>query len=128
MIILYVIIGVMLAMAIARVNKSNKLFWAALLSFMIGIAAESIINKVSQKEENNPAQLCPTQVVSSTSNAFAFLADVPPTTQSLVPNLASQDTTPDSNRVVYPPTESFKETLTEPPDYHPQQDKSDSIK
>jgi len=119
MIVLWLIIGIMLAIAFARVNKSHKLFWAAFTSFAIGIAAESVINKVGQKEEDPTTQVCPTQVVDSASNYYSFLADVPPTTQSLVPNPVSQDSTPDKGGASNLPAESFKETLTDPPDYHP---------
>ena len=119
MILLWLIIGLVLAIAIARINKSHKLFWAAFTSFAVGIAAESVITKVNQKEEEPLTQVCPTQVVSCAPNAYSFLADVPPTTQSLVPNPASQDTTPGSSGVNNLPTESYKETLTDPPEYHP---------
>lgn len=118
MILLWLIIGLVLAIAIARINKSHKLFWAAFTSFTVGIAAESIITKVDQKDETL-TQVCPTQVVSHTSNVYSFLADVPPTTQSLVPNPASQDTTPGSSEVSSLPKESYKEALTDPPEYHP---------
>ena len=117
--LLWLIIGLVLAIAIARINKSHKLFWAAFTSFAVGIAAESIITKVNQTEDENLTQVCPTQVVNSTSNAYSFLADVPPTTQSLVPNPASQDTTPDSSEASRFPTECFKDTLTDPPDPNP---------
>lgn len=119
MILFWLIIGLMLAIGIARINRSNKLFWAAFTSFAVGIAVESIITKVNQKEDEVLTQVCPTQVVSGSSNAYAFLADVPPTTQSLVPNPVSQDTTPVLSEEPNLPTESFKETLTDPPDYHP---------
>jgi hypothetical protein len=119
MILLWLTIGLVLAIAIARMEKSYKLFWAAFTSFAIGIAAESIITKVNQEEEDLTTQVCPTQAVVSTSNYYSFLADVPPTTQSLVPNPVSRDTTPGKGEVSDLPTESFKETLTDPPDYHP---------
>ena len=119
MITLWLILGLVLAIAIARINQSNKLFWAAFTSFAVGIAAESLICQGDQNEEESLTQVCPTQVVSSTPNAYSFLADVPPTTQSLVPNPASQDTTPDPSEVEPLHLESHKETLTEPPDYHP---------
>ena len=115
MILLWLIIGLVLAIAIARINKSHKLFWAAFTSFTVGIAAESIITKVDQKDETL-TQVCPTQVVDCTPNAYSFL---PPTTQSLVPNPASQDTTPGSSEVSSLPKESYKEALTDPPEYHP---------
>lgn len=119
MIVLWLIVGLMLAICIARMNKSYKLFWAAITSFAIGIAAESVINKVGQKEEENLTQVCQTQVVVDAPNYYSFLADVPPTTQSLVPNPVSQDTTPEQGEVSSLPKESFKETLTDPPEYHP---------
>lgn len=128
MILLWLIIGLVLAIAIARINKSHKLFWAAFTSFAVGIAAESVITKVNQKEEEPLTQVCPTQVVSCTPNAYSFLADVPPTTQSLVPNPASQDTTPGSSEASNLPVESYKETLTDPPEYHPRIQDIDSEK
>ena len=118
MILLWVILGVMLAIAIARINKSNKLFWAAFTSFMVGIAAASVINSVNQEDEDDLTQVCPTQVVDGSSSMFAFLADVPPTTTSLVPNPAGQDTTPEP-REVGRIQKSFKETLTDPPEPKP---------
>lgn len=119
MILLWLVIALMLAIAIARINKSHVLFWAAFTSFAIGIAAESIITKVNQTEDKALTQVCPTQEVSCTPNSYSFLADVPPTTQSLVPNPASQDTTPGSSEAAKLPTESYKETLADPPEYHP---------
>lgn len=119
MILLWLIIGLVLAIAIARINKSHTLFWAAFTAFAVGIAAESVITKVNQTEDKALTQVCPTQEVSCTPNLYSFLADVPPTTQSLVPNPASQDTTPDSSEASTLPTESFKETLSDPPEYHP---------
>ena len=119
MVTIWLIVGIVLAICIARINQSNKLFWAAFTSFAVGIAAESLICQGDQTEEEGLTQVCPTQAVSSSSNAYAFLADVPPTTQSLVPNPAGQDTTPDPSEVEPLHLESHKETLTEPPDYHP---------
>ena len=119
MITLWLIAGLVLAIAIARINQSNKLFWAAFTSFAVGIAAESLICQGDQNEEEGLTQVCPTQVVSSSSNAYAFLADVPPTTQSLVPNPASQDTTPVRGEASNLPSESHTEVLPDPPDYHP---------
>ena len=120
MILLWLIIGLVLAIAIARINKSHKLFWAAFTSFAVGIAAESIITKVNQEEKRDlTTQVCPTQEVSYTPNYYSFLADVPPTTQSLVPNPASQDTTPVRGEASNLPSESHTEVLPDPPDYHP---------
>lgn len=115
MIVTWLIVGLILAIIIARINKSNKLFWIAFTSFAVGIAAESVIVKVGQSKEDL-TQACPTQVVMGTPSYYSFLADVPYTDQSLVPNPASQDTTPDSSEVDFTLGESHKEVSTEPPD------------
>lgn len=121
MIVTWLILGLVLAIAIARINQSNKLFWAAFTSFAVGIAAHSVAATINQvdREEQNSTQVCPTQVVDSSSSYYSFLADVPPTTQSLVPNPVSQDTTPDESGERFFFGESHKDTLTDPPDYHP---------
>lgn len=119
MILVWFIVGLVLAIFIARINNSNKLFWAAFTSFTLGIAAASIINTVNQEEEEVPTQVCPTQAVVDAPNYYSFLADVPPTTLSLVPNPVSQDSTPDNSGEPNFPKESIKDTLTDPPDYHP---------
>lgn len=119
MIAVWLILGLVLAVIIARLNNSNKLFWIAFTSFAFGIAAESMINTADQEEKEISAQVYPTQVVSGSSNIGSFLADFPDTTQSLVPDLVSQDTTPEKSGDNPILEESFKETLTDPPEYHP---------
>lgn len=118
MILLWLVIALVLAIAIARIEKSYKLFLAAFFSFTLGIAAQSVINGVDHEEEDL-TQVCPTQVVSGTPNYYSFLADVPPTALSLVPNPVSQDSTPGNGEVSNLPEESYSEAPVDPPDYHP---------
>lgn len=119
MILLWLIIGIVLAIAIARINRSNKLFWAAFTSFALGIAVESIVTKVDHDEDETLTQVYPTQVVDGSSNYYSFLADVPPTCESLVPDPVGQDSTLEASEGGDLFGESHKETLTDPPDYHP---------
>lgn len=45
MILLWVFVGLLIALALARINQSNKLFWILFTSFMVGIASSSVYNK-----------------------------------------------------------------------------------
>lgn len=115
MIALWLIAALVLAIAVARFHKSNKLFWVAFTSLAVGIAAESLINRVS-RDENVPTQVQPTQVVVDTPNYYSFLADVPPTILSPVPNPVSQVTTPGSSEDSIKLSKAHKETIPEPPE------------
>mgnify|MGYP006872997372 CR=1 FL=1 len=115
MIVTWLIIALVLAIIIARLNQSNKLFWIAFTSFAVGIAIESVINKVDQSKEDL-TRAYPTQVVVETPNCYSFLADVPTTDQSLVPNPASQDTTPEASEGNFALSDVHKDVATEPPD------------
>lgn len=115
MVLTWLIVGLAIAVAIARINQSNKLFWAAFTSLMLGIAVGSLINRVDQDEESL-TQVCPTQMVVETPSSYSFLADVPTTTQSLVPNTVSKDSTLIISEVTSLHKEPFKKTLTDPPD------------
>jgi len=115
MVLTWLIVGLAIAVAIARINQSNKLFWAAFTSLMLGIAVGSLINRVDQDEESL-TQVCPTQMVVETPSCYSFLADVPTTTQSFVPNTVSKDSTLIISEVTSLHKEPFKKTLTDPPD------------
>lgn len=115
MVLTWLIVGLAIAVAIARINQSNKLFWAAFTSLMLGIAVGSLINRVDQDEESL-TQVCPTQMVVETPSSCSFLADVPTTTQSFVPNTVSKDSTLIISEVTSLHKEPFKKTLTDPPD------------
>lgn len=116
MILLWLIVALILAIIIARLNESNKLFWVAFMSFAIGIAIESIANKMGQSKDDL-TQAYPTQVVDSTLSMNSSLADVPDTTQSLVPNPVSQDSTPDYSENHLTLSKRNVKPKTEPPDY-----------
>jgi hypothetical protein len=115
MVLTWLIVGLAIAVAIARINQSNKLFWAAFTSLMLGIAVGSLINRVDQDEESL-TQVYPTQMVVETPSSYSFLADVPTTTQSFVPNTVSKDSTLIISEVTSLHKEPFKKTLTDPPD------------
>lgn len=116
MILLWFLTGLALALLIARLNESNKLFWIAFTSFAFGIAVESIVHKMDQSKDDL-AQVCPMQAVVDTSNnAVCLLADDVDTTRCLVPNPAGQDTTPGTSEENFTLNKSFKETPTEPPE------------
>lgn len=116
MVLTWLTVGLAIAVVIARINQSNKLFWAAFTSLMLGIAVGSLINRVDQDEENLTTQVCPTQTVVETPSYDSLLADVPSTTQSFVPNTVSKDSTlvPSEESLLH--KEPFKKTPTDPPD------------
>ena len=47
MILIYFVLGFLLALGIARYNQSNKLFWTLFMSFVLGIAGGSIYQKLT---------------------------------------------------------------------------------
>lgn len=112
MILIWLVLALVLAIAIARVYKSNKLFWVAFTSLSLGIATESLINRTSK--EDTIVQVQPMHVVKGTSNCYSFLADVPPTAQSLEPNHASKVKVPEYNDGNNLPDPYIKDTV-EPP-------------
>lgn len=115
MILLWFLVGLVLAIIIARLNESNKLFWIAFTSFAFGIAVESIVHKMDQSKDDL-AQVCPIQVVVDASNSICSLADEIDTTRCLVPNPVGQDTTPEASEGNFTLSKCFKDTLTEPPE------------
>lgn len=46
MILAWVFVGLLIAIAVARIEQSNKLFWILFTSFMVGIAGSSVYNKL----------------------------------------------------------------------------------
>lgn len=85
--LLWVLLGVVLAWALARINQSNKLFWILFTSFMVGIAGAALMNKVvSAQSENEIIQTCITQSSEVTSDSCPVTGDLLMTPSSLVPN------------------------------------------
>lgn len=61
MILLCTLFGLIVAGAIARIEKSNKLFWILFTSFMVGIAGGSLYNKcTSAKGKKDVTVVIPT--------------------------------------------------------------------
>lgn len=81
MILLWFILGILLAFGIARYNESNKLFWQLAISFILGYAATVMVTRTingSERSSENLVQVCPTQmptVVSGNSIVY-LLADM----------------------------------------------------
>lgn len=90
MILLWFVLGITLAFAIARYNESNKLFWTLAIAFLMGFAGTKMVydSSSSEKKDNGSlTQVCPTQVP---SGAVAYML--------LAPNLEAMNVT-DSNPV-----------------------------
>lgn len=80
MILLWFVLGILLAFGIARYNESNKLFWQLAVSFILGYAATVMVTRTingSERSSENLVQVCPTQMptVVSGSNTVYLLAD-----------------------------------------------------
>lgn len=77
MILLWFVLGMLLAFAIARYNKSNKLFWQLALSFVLGYALTVMYTRTfSERSSDNLTQVCPTQVpVVTSGNTLYLLTD-----------------------------------------------------
>lgn len=74
MILLWALFGLLTAMAIGRIEKSNKLFWILFTSFMVGIAGGHLYMKYKEaKSEESVPVIMPT--VGQTTPVFVT-ADV----------------------------------------------------
>lgn len=65
MILLWFVLGILLAFGIARYNESNKLFWQLAISFVLGYAATVMVTRTingSEQSSENLVQVCPTQM------------------------------------------------------------------
>ena len=103
MILLWFVIGILLAFGIARYNESNKLFWQLVLAFVLGYATTVMIDRsVNGRERSsvNLVQVCPTQMpnVVSGSSIVYLLADtaVAPTKVTALESVV-QESTPDKH-------------------------------
>lgn len=58
------ILGILIALGIARYNESHKLFWTLLVAYTLGFAVTKIVHSTffeKEQSENVPNQECPTQ-------------------------------------------------------------------
>ena len=71
MILAWVFVGLLLALAIARINQSNKVFWILFTSFMVGIAGSSIYNKCRATQcEKTSSSYCHTPLTFNTMSSI----------------------------------------------------------
>lgn len=98
MTLLWCILGIMIALGIARYHQSNRLFWILAISFLIGIAGASIYNKMSyggNQSKEQLTQVCPTQGTDILVSIADRIKPTSVTAQCLEPAHVSQDYTPD---------------------------------
>lgn len=75
MVLLWFVLGIVLAFGIARYNESNKLFWTLLFSFVMGFAGtKMVLDSTSSKEKNNSnlTQVCSTQMQKTTLSTITY--------------------------------------------------------
>lgn len=96
MILFWCLLGIALAIGIARYNQSNKLFWILFTSFVIGIAGASVYNKiVTPNNQTESTQVYPTQEYSGSNSLVTIEPEY--NMCAITPNLVSQDYTPEHN-------------------------------
>ena len=67
MILAWIFVGLFIALAIARIEQSNKLFWILFTSFMVGIAGSSVYNKCRESKcETSSSNHCLTLLTCDT--------------------------------------------------------------
>lgn len=123
MILLWFVLGILLALSIARYNESNKLFWTLALAFVLGFAATVMVHRTidSQKQsENDSTQVYPTQVSLEASGFDLFpLADALSAISTLNvtdSDPVSQDYTPAFCGIVFIQSEISGKTRDQPSD------------
>lgn len=81
---MFLILTTVIAIAFARYNESNKLFWTLFISMMMGIAGWTFYQKINSDEiKQSSVQVNPTQGLEITSDTFIMsLAEVDLTTNT----------------------------------------------
>lgn len=118
MILLWFVIGMMIAFGIARYNKSNKLFWQLALAFVFGYAANVMYNRVfdDKQDSEDVVQMCPMQnpvIEQCTTNLVYINSNMEPVKVTAF-NFASQDFTFDDHSINTIPSEVFGRTRDQP--------------
>lgn len=118
MILLWLVIGLVFAIIIARLNESNKLFWIMFISFMTGVAGGYIYKQMSSAQsKSNLVQVNPTQESTPTLD-YNLLANVMEETQSYSnTNLVSKDTNQPESKLDLTLSSTVKEVIENPPQY-----------
>lgn len=118
MILLWFVLGILLALAIARYNRSQKLFWQLALSFVLGYALTVMCTRTfSERSSDNLTQVCPTQVsVVTSGNTLCLLTDDCNMTSVKVTAFepVSQVYTPDECEKIAIPSKVFGRTRDQP--------------
>lgn len=112
MILLWFLVGLFLAGIIARMNKSNKLFWILFVSYMTGIAGVTLYKRCTEnRSKENPVQVCSTQV----SHSVVCVTDLLPCEPTVeIPTPVSQNT-PDNNEISFALSKCCASADTPPP-------------
>lgn len=116
-ILLWVIVGILTALGIARINQSNKLFWILFTSFMVGIAGSSLYVKLNEPSEDVTTQVYSTQVSNGTLDTSLLASDIPTTPSCYMPNPVGQST-PDSSSYNFTTSKGYVSLRTQPPINH----------
>lgn len=129
MILLWFVLGMLLAFGIARYNESNKLFWQLVVSFALGYTATVMCTRTfggDERSNDDLTQVGPTQVPVIATNSMLYLfgfADNLASTKVTALDLVSQDYAPVQNEVSVISSEVFGRvrdqpllTLTQPPE------------
>lgn len=78
MIVLWFVLGILIAFGIARYNESNKLFWQLLLAFILGYSVTVMCTRTfgdDKKSDTNAMQVSPTQVHSVVLGNVKYLLE-----------------------------------------------------
>lgn len=119
MILLWFLSGILLALGIARYNKSNKLFWQLALSFTLGYAATVMVSRTingDERSSENLVQVCPTQMptaVFSTPLVYQTTAVMAPAKVTALES-AVQVLTPGSHETIAISSEVYGRTRDQP--------------
>lgn len=113
MILIWFIVGIILAIVIARLNYSNKLFWIAFTSFAIGIAGGCIYNSMQNPKEDEDTVKVESTQVSKVTSSTVLLADRIPETPTCHGAKTCESTKPKTETPSLP--KGNVESTTKPP-------------
>lgn len=122
MILLWFVLGILLAFSIARYNQSNKLFWQLVLAFIFGYATAVMIDRTingNERSSDDLVQVSPTQMPTAVDGAMALFETTAVMESSKVTALNSvvQVLTPAEYEVVAASSKVFGRTRDQPHDF-----------
>lgn len=115
--LLALMLALIMAVCIARYNKSNRLFWVMAISLMGTFAITSAIVDSAQKRESkeNVTQLKSTQGSTASSSIMLYVTDDASMTSSGFDLKPVGKINADKNNVFFTPSEYYGNTLEPPP-------------